>query len=107
MKVRVISIIVKTDCYVLLCQLWLSLLLVTGVMVNLSEAAKGGAKSVINRNRRQRNRGGHGIGINHGDDTVEGGECPCDREHGGAHPAMLKCVSSNVRTKKRSGTWSL
>lgn len=54
-------------------KLWLSLLLVTGVMVNLSEAAKGGAKSVINRNRRQRNRGGHGIGINHGDDTVEGG----------------------------------
>ena len=80
----------------MLCQLWLSLLLVTGVMVNLSEAAKGGAKSVINRNRRQRNRGGHGIGINHGDDTVEGGECRCDRKHGGAQPAS-SCSSVSVQ----------
>ena len=88
-------------------QLPLLLTVLLALLLAGCEAAKGGAKSVINRNRRQRNRGGHGIGINHGDDTVEGGECPCDREHGGAHPAMLKCVSSNVRTKKRSGTWSL
>ena len=55
-------------------ELWVSLLLVMAVMVSLSQAAKGGAKSVINRNRRQRNRGVHGIGSNHGDDTLEGGE---------------------------------
>merc|ERR1712110_908254 len=54
-------------------KLWVSLLLMMVVMVSLSQAAKGGAKSVINRNRRQRNRGGHGIGSNHGDDTLEGG----------------------------------
>merc|ERR1712032_146816 len=54
-------------------KLWVSLLLVMVVMVSLSQATKGGAKSVINRNRRQRNRGGHGIGSNHGDDTMEGG----------------------------------
>ena len=43
------------------------------VLVMESEAAKGGAKSVINRNRRQRNRGGYGLGGSHGDDNVEGG----------------------------------
>merc|ERR1712110_66066 len=53
-------------------KLWVSLLLMMVVMVSLTQAAKGGAKSVINRNRRQRNRGGHGIGSNHGDDTLEG-----------------------------------
>merc|ERR1712198_643826 len=52
------------------------------VMVFLSltwddcDGAKGGAKSVINRNRRQRNRGGHGIGGHHGDDFVDRGGGP-------------------------------
>ena len=40
--------------------------------VDYSEAAKGGAKSVINRNRRQRNRGGHGFGGRDGDDLGDG-----------------------------------
>ena len=53
--------------------------------MSLTQAAKGGAKSVINRNRRQRNRGGHGIGSNHGDDTLEGGESHLDSRHRGAH----------------------
>ena len=45
-------------------------MLVLVMMIQESEAAKGGAKSVINRNRRQRNRGGHGIGGHHGDDNM-------------------------------------
>ena len=43
------------------------------VFVYECESAKGGAKSVINRNRRQRNRGGHGIGGHHGDDFNDRG----------------------------------
>ena len=46
------------------------MMLVLVMMIQESEAAKGGAKSVINRNRRQRNRGGHGIGGHHGDDNM-------------------------------------
>ena len=49
------------------------MMLVLVMMIQESEAAKGGAKSVINRNRRQRNRGGHGIGGHHGDDFVDRG----------------------------------
>ena len=45
-------------------------MLVLVMTIQESEAAKGGAKSVINRNRRQRNRGGHGIGGHHGDDNM-------------------------------------
>ena len=47
-------------------------MIVSVFLVGFSEAAKGGAKSVINRNRRQRNRGGHGFGGNHGDDLGDG-----------------------------------
>ena len=47
-------------------------MIVTVFFVGYSEAAKGGAKSVINRNRRQRNRGGHGYGGRDGDGLGDG-----------------------------------
>ena len=55
-------------------QLPLLLTVLLALLLAGCEAAKGGAKSVINRNRRQRTRGGHHGGGYHGDDAVEGGE---------------------------------
>merc|ERR1719384_1632957 len=80
------------------------LLLFLAVFVWRCEAAKGGAKSVINRNR-QRGRGNSYIGNNHSDDGADTGTGPGEKFTGGGtlglEPGSGPCVGVCYYVKKR------